>query len=352
MIERVVPLVLGGLLAQAACRPEASEEIWNVRFTHVYPTSSDYQLMAERVRDLMDRRTDGRFRVVIYPSGQLGGERMAFEQLQAGATHMAVSGTPVLSGWVPEGQIFDLPFAFETRDEGLQVLNGPLGDWWRERLLERTGVRSLGFLDYGFRHVYNSKRPIHEPSDLVGLKLRVLQNATYLSAYAAFGVQATPMSYGEVYSALQQGVIDGGEANVIGFVTDRFSEVGHYFSFTSITYNPITLLVNERFYRSLPEDVQRSLDRSAAEALAYQSEVARELERDGIAEMESAGVVVSRPSLDAFEPIVRPRVWEELASRLEGGDELLERLRQETERVRKVDATRNGNHFTHGEGLH
>ena len=320
-----------------ACLPEASEEIWHVRFTHVYPTSSDYQLMAERIRDLMDRRTDGRFRVVIYPSGQLGGERMAFEQLQAGATHMAVSGTPVLSGWVPEGQIFDLPFAFETRDEGLQVLDGPLGDWWREKFLESTGVRSLGFLDYGFRHVYNSKRPIHEPSDLVGLKLRVLQNATYLSAYAALGVQATPMSYGEVYSALQQGVIDGGEANVIGFVTDRFSEVGRYFSFTAITYNPITLLVNDRFYRSLPQDVQRSLDRSVAEALAYQSEVARELEREGIAEMESSGVVVSHPSLDAFEPIVRPRVWEELASRLEGGDELLERLRQETERVRKVN---------------
>ena len=283
LIERVVPLVLGGLLAQAACRPEASEDIWHVRFTHVYTSASDYQLMAERIRDLMDERTDGRFRVVIYPSAQLGGERVGFEQLQAGATHMTISGTPVLSGWVPEGQIFDLPFAFETRAEGLQVLNGPLGDWWREQLLERTGVRSIGFLDYGFRHVYNSKRPIHEPSDLAGLKLRVLQNATYLSAYEAFGVQATPMSYGEVYSALQQGVIDGGEANVIGFVTDRFSEVGNYFSFTSITYNPITLLVNDRFYRSLPEDVQRSLDRSAAEALAYQSEVARELERgDGI----------------------------------------------------------------------
>jgi C4-dicarboxylate-binding protein DctP len=338
LIERVVPLVLGGLLAQAACRPEASEDIWHVRFTHVYTSASDYQLMAERIRDLMDERTDGRFRVVIYPSAQLGGERVGFEQLQAGATYMAISGTPVLSGWVPEGQIFDLPFAFETRAEGLQVLNGPLGDWWREQLLERTGVRSIGFLDYGFRHVYNSKRPIHEPSDLAGLKLRVLQNATYLSAYEAFGVQATPMSYGEVYSALQQGVIDGGEANVIGFVTDRFSEVGNYFSFTSITYNPITLLVNDRFYRSLPEDVQRSLDRSAAEALAYQSEVARELERDAIAEMESAGVVVSRPSLDAFEPVVRPRVWEELASRLEGGDELLERLRQETGRVRKVNA--------------
>ena len=142
LIERIVPLVLGGLLALAACRPEASEDIWHVRFTHVYTSASDYQLMAERIRDLMEERTDGRFRVVIYPSAQLGGERTAFEQLQAGATHMAISGTPVLSGWVPEGQIFDLPFAFETRDEGLQVLNGPLGNLVA-RAASRENRRSL-----------------------------------------------------------------------------------------------------------------------------------------------------------------------------------------------------------------
>ena len=182
--------------------------------------------------------------------------------------------------------------------------------------------------------MYNRTRPINGPSDLAGLKLRVLQNATYLSAYEALGVQATPMSYGEVYSALQQGVIDGGEANVIGFVTDRFSEVGRYFSFTGITYNPITLLVNERFYRSLPGDVRQSLERSAAEALRYQSEVARRLERDAIASMESANVMISRPSRDGFEPLVRPKVWEALASRLEDGDALIERLRRETQRVR------------------
>ena len=334
-------LALATLLA-ASCRgpytAPSDSATWHVRFSHVLSSSSEFQLMAERFRDLMLERTEGRFRVAIYPSGQLGGERVAFEQIQVGAVHMAITGTPVLSGWVPEGQMFDLPFLFETRDHGLAVMNGPIGDWWRDLLLERTGVRSLGFLDYGFRHVYNKRRAVETPADLAGLKLRVLQNATYLAAYAALGVQATPMNYGEVYSALQQGVIEGGEANAIGFVSSRLHEVAKFYSFTSITYNPITLLVNDRFYRSLPEDVQRSLDRSAAEALAYQSEVARELERDAIAEMKSAGVVVSRPSLDAFEPVVRPRVWEELASRLEGGDELLERLRQEIERVREVTA--------------
>ena len=194
--------------------------------------------MAERFRDLMLERTEGRFRVAIYPSGQLGGERVAFEQIQVSAVHMAITGTPVLSGWVPEGQMFDLPFLFETRDHGLAVMNGPIGDWWRDLLLERTGVRSLGFLDYGFRHVYNKRQAVETPSDLAGLKLRVLQNATYLAAYSALGVQATPMNYGEVYSALQQGVIEGGEANAIGFVSSRLHEVAKFYSFTSITYKP------------------------------------------------------------------------------------------------------------------
>ena len=248
-------------LLVASCRgPGADAPTWTVRFSHVLSTSSEFHLMAERFRDLMDERTGGRFRVVIYPSGQLGGERVAFEQIQAGAVQVAITGTPVLSGWVPETQVFDLPFLFETRDHGLRVMQGPVGDWWRDLLLERTGVRSLGFLDYGFRHVYNRRGPVEAPGDLAGLKLRVLQNATYLAAYSALGVQATPMNYGEVYSALQQGVIDGGEANAIGFVSSRLYEVAKFYSFTSITYNPITLLVNEPFYRSLPPDIRETVD--------------------------------------------------------------------------------------------
>ena len=306
---------------------------WEVRFSHVLSTNSEFHLMADRFRDLMLERTDGRFRVVIYPSGQLGGERVAFEQIQVGAVHMAITGTPVLSGWVPETQVFDLPFLFETRDHGLTVMNGPVGDGWRDLLVERTGVRSLGFLDYGFRHVYNRRRPVEAPEDLAGLKLRVLQNATYLAAYSALGVQATPMNYGEVYSALQQGVIDGGEANAIGFVSSRLHEVAKFYSFTSITYNPITLLVNEPFYRGLPAEIRETVDRSAAEALAYQGEVARRMEADAIEEMRAAGVEISRPDLAPFAPTVRPQIWDELADRLPDGEALIERLVAETERT-------------------
>lgn len=289
--------------------------------------------MAERFRDLMHERSGGRFRVEIYASGQLGSERVTFEQLQAGAQEMAISGTPVLSGWVPEGQVFDLPFLFETRDQGLNVLNGAVGDWWRELLLENTGIRSLGFLDYGFRHVYNKKRPVAEPDDLAGLKLRVLQSRTYISAYEEFGVQATPMNYGEVYSAMQQGVIDGGEANVIGYMTSRLNEVGEFFSFTAITYNPITLLISERFFQRLPEEIQEILLISATEALDYQKTVAREMEAEAIEQMRAAGVTLTYPLTGSLISVVRPKVWEDLAARLPEGTALLEWLQSEIERT-------------------
>ena len=326
-------LVACGGPGPGASEPTTDSPAWEVRFSHVLSTNSEFHLMAERFRDLMLERSDGRFRVVIYPSGQLGGERVAFEQIQVGAVHMAITGTPVLSGWVPEGQMFDLPFLFETRDHGLSVMNGPIGDWWRDLLLARTGVRSLGFLDYGFRHVYNKRRAVETPEDLAGLKLRVLQNATYLAAYSALGVQATPMNYGEVYSALQQGVIDGGEANAIGFVSSRLHEVAKFYSFTSITYNPITLLVHEPFYRALPRDIRETVDRSAADALAYQSDVARRMEADAVEEMRASGVEISRPNLAPFAPAVRPRIWDELADRLPDGEALIARLVAEAERT-------------------
>ncbi len=319
-----------GMLAFGAC-DEA--EGWRVRFSHVLSTTSEFHRMAERFRDLMLERTDGRFRVVIFPSGQLGGERVAFEQIQVGAVHMAITGTPVLSGWVPESQVFDLPFLFEDRDHGLRALGGPLGDWWRERLLERTGVRSLGFLDYGFRHVYNRRRPVESPDDLAGLKLRVLQSSTYLAAYGALGVQATPMNYGEVYSALQQGVIEGGEANAVGFTSSRLHEVAKHFSFTAITYNPITLLVNEAFFRSLPPDIRATVERSATDALAWQSGEARRMEAQALEEMRASDVRVTRPNLGPFRDAVGDHVRDELAERLPDGEAILVRLMAEVERT-------------------
>lgn len=304
---------------------------WNLKLSHVLSPASDYQFMANHFAELMAKKTDGKVKVTVYPSGQLGNERVAFEQLQMGALDMAISGTPVLSAWVPEGQVFDLPYLVQTRDQGLALLNGKTGDWWRETLRQRTGVRSLGFLDYGFRQVYNKTRPINTPDDLKGLKLRVLENPTYIATYSALGVKATPMAYGEVYTALQQGVIDGGEANAQGYVNDKFVEVAKFFSYTSATYNPITFLINDTLYNSFPPEIRKALDESAKDSLAYQKEVARKMDEEAVAKMKATGVTITQPDLDSFVKAVRPSVWNQVMGRIPKGKELIEQVAKEAD---------------------
>lgn len=309
----------------------ASAQSWDLKLSHVLSPTSDYQIMANHFAELMAKKTGGKFKVTAYPSGQLGNERVAFEQLQMGALDMAISGTPVLSAWVPEGQVFDLPYLVQTRDQGLALLNGKTGDWWRETLRQRTGVRSLGFLDYGFRQVYNKTRPINTPDDLKGLKLRVLENPSYIATYSALGVKATPMAYGEVYTALQQGVIDGGEANAQGYVNDKFVEVAKFFSYTSATYNPITFLINDSLYSSFPADIRQALDESAKEALAFQKDVARKMDEEAVAKMKAAGVTVTQPDIEPFVKAVRPSVWNQVMGRIPKGKELVEQVAKEAD---------------------
>lgn len=308
-----------------------SAQSWDLKLSHVLSPTSDYQIMVNHFAELMAKKTGGKVKVTAYPSGQLGNERVAFEQLQMGALDMAISGTPVLSAWVPEGQVFDLPYLVQTRDQGLALLNGKTGDWWRETLRQRTGVRSLGFLDYGFRQVYNKTRPINTPDDLKGLKLRVLENPSYILTYSALGVKATPMAYGEVYTALQQGVIDGGEANAQGYVNDKFVEVAKFFSYTSATYNPITFLINDNLYNSFSPDIRKALDESAKESLAYQKEVARKMDEEAVAAMKAAGVTITQPDLEPFVKAVRPSVWNQVMGRIPKGKELIEQVAKEAD---------------------
>lgn len=308
-----------------------SAQSWDLKLSHVLSPTSDYQIMVNHFAELMAKKTGGKVKVTAYPSGQLGNERVAFEQLQMGALDMAISGTPVLSAWVPEGQVLDLPYLVQTRDQGLALLNGKTGDWWRETLRQRTGVRSLGFLDYGFRQVYNKTRPINTPDDLKGLKLRVLENPSYILTYSALGVKATPMAYGEVYTALQQGVIDGGEANAQGYVNDKFVEVAKFFSYTSATYNPITFLINDNLYNSFSPDIRKALDESAKESLAYQKEVARKMDEEAVAAMKAAGVTITQPDLEPFVKAVRPSVWNQVMGRIPKGKELIEQVAKEAD---------------------
>jgi C4-dicarboxylate-binding protein DctP len=318
-------------------RGQAGAQIsYQWKFGHVTSTTSDYQELATKFAELMERKTKGQVKITVHPAGQLGGEADMFKQVKGGALEFAIHGTPGLAALgVKEAMLFDLPYVVTTREQGWKLVNGEFGDWFREVVRTKTGVKPLGFLDYGFRHVYNRVRAIEKPEDLKGIKLRVLPAPGYVTAYEAFGVKSTPMAYTEVYQALQQGVIDGGEATPKQVVNDKLMEVAKYFSLTSITYNPIVLLTNDAFYQSLPEGIRKSLDEATREALAFHSQLSRKMDEDMLGVIKQAGVKVNEPKLEPFVKLVKPAVWDKLQADIPNGKQNVERLLKAVEAAKQ-----------------
>lgn len=317
----------------AAAAPAKTTYQW--KFGHVASTTSENQALAEKFAELMDKKTNGQVKVTIHPAGQLGSEADMFKQVQGGALEFAVHGTPGIASYgVKESMLFDLPYVVTTREQGWKFVNGEFGDWYREVVRQKTGVKPLGFMDYGFRHVYNRLKPIEKPDDLKGLKLRVLQTPAYVAAYEAFGVKATPMAYTEVYQALQQGVIDGGEATPKQMVADKLMEVGKFFSFTSITYNPLVVITNDKFYQGLPADIRKAVDEASRESLAYHSQVSRKMDEEMVDTMKKGGVKINEPALEPFVKVVKPSVWEKLEKDIPDGKQNIERMLKALEAAR------------------
>lgn len=313
-------------LSQAAAAP-ATKATYQWKFGHVTSVTSDFHELGKKFAELMEKKTNGQVKITIHPAGQLGGEGDMFKQVKGGALEFAIHGTPGLAALgVKEAMVFDLPYVVTTREQGWKLVNGEFGDWFRELVRTKTGVKPLGFIDFGFRHVANRLRPIEKPEDLKGLKLRVLPAPGYVTAYEAFGVKPTPMAYPEVYQALQQGVIDGLETSPKLMVSDKMMEVARYFSFTSITYNPIVLLTGDKFYQDLPADIKKAIDESTKEAVAFHSQLARKLDQENVGVMKRAGVKVSEPDLTPFIKAVKPSVWDKLQGEIPNGKQNVERL--------------------------
>lgn len=320
--------------APEATKPAAGTT-YQWKFGHVSSATSDYQELAKKFAELIEKKTNGQVKITIHPSSQLGSEADMFQQAKGGATEFAIVGTPGLASLgVKETMLFDLPYVVTTREQGWKLVNGEFGDWFRELVRTKTGVKPLGFIDYGFRHVYNRTKAVEKPEDLKGLKLRVLVTPAYVAAYEAFGVKSTPMAYGEVYQAMQQGVIDGGEATPKQMVNDKLMEVAKFFSFTSITYNPIVVVTGDKFYQGLSADLKKAVDESAKEALAYHSQLSRKMDTEMVDAMKKAGVKVSEPALEPFMKVVKPSIWDKLQNDIPDGKQNVERLLKALEAAR------------------
>lgn len=245
-----ISFILSGSPVQAA--------EFTLKIGYVVPESYPHHIAAVDVlKPYIEKESGGKISVELYPNGQLGSDRQLCEAIQLGSIEMAFPSTTVLASFIPELQLLDLPYLFSTTEQVHKVLdpNGKVTKYLAEKA-RTQGMHLLGFGDIGFMTLTNSKHPIRKPEDTEGMKIRVLENPVYIDTAKAIGFNPTPMTFGEVYTALQQKVVDGQEQGVNVTRNMKFDEVQKYLSLTQEAFSTISIIVSESFMDELSEDLR------------------------------------------------------------------------------------------------
>lgn len=264
---------------------------------------SVHKAMVKMGEDLFER-SGGKLKLQIYPSQQLGTERECLELLQIGSMDMTKVSVGVLENFAPKMKVLGLPFLFRDREHSFTVLDGPIG----QSLLnegEQYWLKGLGYYDAGSRSFYTMNKPVLEPADLEGQKIRVMESATAVNMVKALGGSPTPISWGELYTSLQQGVVDGAENNPPSFYLSRHYEVCKYYSLDEHTVLPDVLLIGTYAWNKLNEQEQKWLSESVKESVTYQRVLWAEAEAEALREVEKAGVEIFRPNKSQFADKVK-----------------------------------------------
>jgi tripartite ATP-independent transporter DctP family solute receptor len=254
--------------------------------------------------DDLEKLSGGSMAMEIYPSQQLGTERQCLELLQIGSLDMTKVSAAVMENFSPDMKIFGLPFLFKDRTHLFNVLDGEIG----KKLLdggEKYWLKGLGYYDSGSRSFYTKTKPVNTPDDLKGLKIRVMESVTAMNMVKSLGGSPTPISWGELYTSLQQGVVDGAENNPPSFYLSRHYEVCKYFSLDEHTSVPDVVLVGTHLWESLNEQQKKWLQEAVNNSVKYQRKLWAEAEEEALREVQKAGVTVVRPDKSEFEEQVQ-----------------------------------------------
>lgn len=260
----------GGKEAPAASKSGDVQEIQAMvlKLGHIAEPSHPYARGGEYLADLLKKKSGGKIEVKTYHSSQLGDQKALIEGLIYGTVDMALVGTAALGQFQPQVSLFDLPFLFEDLDHAYKSLDTVGMDLGKP--LEAKGIKLLGYMENGIRHMTNNIREIRTPADMKGLKIRVQTNKIFVSMMKALGASPTPMSLGELYTAMQQGVVDGQENPAAHIYTQRFYEVQKYASLTAHAYAPEPVLVSMTKWNAFPENVRQIFIEATKEAVAWQ----------------------------------------------------------------------------------
>lgn len=305
-------LLVGSLLTTAALVPAIRSARTGgagnrlvLKLGHALPPSHAVHIamefMAKRLREI----SAGTVELQVFSGGQLGSEPETIEQAQRGALAMVKTSAAALESFVPEMAVFGMPYLFRDEDHYWQVL---LGDVGRDILAATTphGVHGLCYYDSGSRSFYTMTKPILKPADVREMKLRVLPSKTARDMITLLGGGPTPIPYGELYTALQQGMIDGAENNPPSFYTSRHYEVARHYSLDEHTRVPDVVIVSRIVWDGLSPQVRAWVTQAADESVTFQRKLWREQTEEALREVEKAGVTIYRPDQAAFQEAMSP----------------------------------------------
>jgi tripartite ATP-independent transporter DctP family solute receptor len=285
----ITGIFAAGVLTGAGLAPAQDIQERTIRFGHLNNTDHPVSMGVKKFAELVAAKSGGKMQVKEFPSNQLGSEQQQTSALQGGVQEMQAPATTSLVGIVKDYGVIDFPFTVSNHAQAFALLDGPLGKALLEKLPEK-GLVGLAYWDLGFRNVTNSKRPIVKPEDLDGLKLRVIPNPVFLDTFKAFKANPVPMSFSELYTALETKTVDGQENPYSVILSNKFYEVQKYVSGTNHVYGTNLILVSKKFWDKLSPAEQKILQDSAIEARDYQRKVSMDAAQKAVGELTAKGM--------------------------------------------------------------
>ncbi len=266
-----------------------------------HPVHQAMEFMGQRVREL----SEGKLTVEVYPSEQLGSEQQCVELVQIGSLAITKVSAAVMESFIEDYKVLGLPYIFRSKEHAFKVFDGEIGD---DLLLSSTDkwIRGLTFYDAGSRSFYTKSKPIEHPDDLVGMKIRVMNSITAVGMVRALGGSPTPISWGELYTALQSGVVDGAENNPPSLYTSRHYEVCKFYSLDEHTTIPDVLVISQIVWDKLSQKEKEWIQQAADESAVLQRKLWAESEEESLREVQEAGVKINKPDKKPFMEKVQP----------------------------------------------
>ncbi len=318
---KILKLLAGAAIATCLAGQSWAAEI-ELKFGHVGAPGSLFETSVNEFAKRANEKLAGKAKVVTFGSSQLGKDKELLQKLKLGTVHFSLPST-VMSTVADEFGMFEMPYLIKDRAHMARVEKEIF--WSQiEPAAEAKGYKILAVWENGFRHITNNVKPINTPDDLQGIKLRTPKGAWRVKMFKSYGANPTPMSFSEVFTALQTGVIDGQENPFAQIYSAKFQEVQKYLSLSGHVYTPAYVTVGKSAWEKLPADVQKVLEETAKETQAYVYDTAMQMETDLLGKLKAGGMAVNEPDKDAFVKASKG-IYDEFSNSVTGGKEMVDK---------------------------